>query len=259
MSLTYTALDIITDALVEIGMLAPGETPDGETGQWAFRQMNYMLDVWAARRAYVYATDFNVYTLVPNLSPHTIGPTGATFTITARPVELVSANLLLNGSSEIVDCPIKVRDSQWWAAQQTKAITSTVPTDVYYSQNWPLGQLYFWPVPSVGRDVRLEFWTALAEYDQINDPLAGPGAAGTLPQGYRAAMTFTLAQMLCPGGNKEMHPVLAEKARAANKAVFGNNDESPRIATQDFGMPRTGNRRGYFNWGTGGPPGLGPR
>jgi hypothetical protein len=257
MPLTYTALDVISDALIEVNMLAPGETPDGEVGSWAFRQLNYLLDVWAARSAYVYATEFNVYTLVPNLNPHTIGPTG-TFVITQRPVKIVSANLLLNGSSTLVDCPINVRDDKWYAANQTKNITSTVPTDLYYSAGWENGQLFFWPVPSVGRDVRLEIWTALAQYDQVNDPLAGPAAEGTLPQGYRAAMTFTLAQMLCPGGAKELHPVLAEKARQANKAVFGNNDQSPRIATQDFGMPKSG-RRGQFNYGFGGPPGLGPR
>ncbi|HEX3941586.1 MAG TPA: hypothetical protein VHX11_08910 [Acidobacteriaceae bacterium] len=257
--LRYTALDIITDALIENNMLASGEVPDGETGQWAFRQLNYVLDVWAARRAYVFAHVFAVYTLVPNLSPHTIGPEAATFPEVARPVEIVSANLLLNGSTELVDLPIAIRDNKWWAAQQTKQITSTVPTDLYYEPSWPNGNLWFWPVPQVGHNVRLELWLPLAQYDQINDPLAGPGAGGTMPQGYRAALTFTLALALCPGGSKQANPLLVEKAREANKAVFGNNDLSPRIATRDYGMPRTGQLRGYFNWGTGGPPGLGPR
>lgn len=257
MPLTYTALDIITNALIECGILAPGEVPDSETGPWAFDQFNLLLDSWAARRAYVYSQQFAVFTLVPNLNPHTIGPTG-TFVIPERPFAIFSANLLLNGSTTLVDTPIRVRDSMWWSANQTKNITSTVPTDLYYGQDWPNANLFFWPVPSVSRDVRLEYPVALNQYDQINDPLSGPGGVGTLPQGYRAALTFTLAEMCCPAAQKALHPVLAEKARQASRAVFGNNNESPRIATRDYGMPKSG-RRGWFNYGFGGPPGLGPR
>lgn len=258
MAQTYTALDICTDAAIEIGIIAPGEDLPGEQAQWIFRKQNYLLDWWAAQKIYVYATNFQVFTLIPNHAPHTIGP-GGDFNVPQRPVRIESAALLLNGSTTEVDCEITVRDNQWWAAQQTKSITSTVPTDLYYSAAWALGQCNFWPVPSVGRDVRLQLWQLLSQYDNITDPISGPGTSdGTLPPAYRSAMMLTLAESICGGFEREIPAATALAAIQARKAVFGNNNTSPRIATQDYGMPKSG-RKGYFNYGFGGPPGLGPR
>jgi hypothetical protein len=252
--LTYKAIDLITDALIECNLIAPGEVPDSELGPWAFRQLNDLIDVWAAQRAYVYSTVFSLFTLQPNLSPHTIGPTG-TFVVPQRPVRIRSATLILNGASTPTDVPLNVRDDDWWGAQQTKSITSAVPTDLYPSYDWPNASLYFWPVPTVANKVRLELWTAINQFQSIQDPIGGPGGPTTLPPAYRPALKWTLAEMLCPGGAKELHPVLQAKGKEARKAIFGNNNQSPRIATQDSGMPRSGKRGGYFNWGTGGPPG----
>ena len=270
--ITYTALDIIQQAMVEIGMLAPGEVPGGDEAQWAFIEFNNLIDTWQTLEKYVFAMQFQVYTYVAGLSPHTIGPNPIppavapvpTFStgIQPRPVKLVGAATLLNTSGTLVDAPIlNIRDEAWWRNNQVKNIQTNIPTDVYYQPDMPLGSLYFWPVPNAGNQVRLEFWQTISQYEQINDPLAGPGGGGTLPQGYRAALTYTLAEMLSPGATKELSPTTIQKALVARAAIFGNNNKSPRIATADSGMPRTGERggvRGDFNWFTGGRPGGAP-
>lgn len=265
-ALQYTALDIIKQALVEIGVLAPGDVPDGETGQWAFTELNNLIDSWQALEAYVYAQQFQLFTLVAALSPHTIGPASLkpTFStgIQPRPVKIVGAATVLNTSGTLVDGPIiRIRDAAWWQAQQTKEIQTNIPTDLYYQADSPLGSLFFWPVQNAATQVRLEYWTTLVQYEQINDPLAGPGGAKTLPQGYRSALTYTLAEMLGPGVQKEVSSVTMAKALRARAAIFGNNSKSPRMATADSGMPRAGARsgtRGDFNWFTGGAPGGAP-
>lgn len=256
-SLSYSALDLITDALIEVGMVSPGESPDGETSQWAFRKLNYLTDVWAAKKAYVWTTSFQLFTLIPNHSPHTIGPSTADFTVSQRPVRIESAALILASSGTSVDLPINIRDDAWWAAQQVKGVKTNIPTDLFYSEDWPNGQLFFWPVPNAADQVRLQFWTTLSQYSQINDALAGPGGAGTLPPAYRAALMLTLAETLLPSGQLEAHPVLIAAAKEARFAVFGNNARSPRTQTQDSGMPRAG-RRADFNWMSGNRPGGPP-
>jgi hypothetical protein len=260
----YTAADLIGDALTEIGIKSPGETTDPDTGQWAFRKLNYLTDIWAAKQAYVWAQSFNVFTLVAGLSPHTIGPgVGATFAIKGnRPVRIVSSSLLLNTGSgqgaQVVDLPMNLRDAEWWAAQQTKQIQTNVPTDLYYEPDSPNGSLFFWPVPNSQQQVRLQYWAQLSQYSTITDPLSGPGGNGTLPPAYRAALMLSLAESLQPGGQIEANPELAKQALTARAAVFGNNAKSPRIQTQDSGMPRSGIRKADWNWVTGGQVGGPP-
>lgn len=263
----YTVQDIVTDACIEAGIIAPGETPDGEIGQWAFRKLNYLVDVWQAQEFYVYSYQYNIYTMTANLSPHTIGPADAvpapTFSTGAqpRPVRLESAAQLLNNSGTLVDLPINIRDHDWWAAQQTKEITTNVVTDVYYDPTNPTGSLYFWPVPNQASQVRLQFWQTVSQFEDITDPIGGVGGPGTLPQAYRAAMMLTLAETLLPGAAKDAHPVLVTAALQARAAVFGNNAKSPRLQTKDWGMPQAGQRSGTradFNWMSGGAPGGAP-
>lgn len=260
--LSYKVLDLVTDAFIEIGACAPGEYPSADEQQWGFRKLNYLTDVWSARKPFVYSYAYLVFNLVPGLSPHTIGPSGlATFATpgSPRPVRLESAALLLNISPGQVDLLMNIRDHKWWAEQQVKAIETDVPTDVYYDPTQPDGSLYFWPVPNVNSPVRLQFWTTVSQFVSIQDPIGGPSGPGTLPQAYRAAMMLSLAEQLIPGSNREAPPMLTDAARKARAAVFGNNDKSPRMRTQDSGMPKAGGGpRADFNWMTGGAPGGAP-
>jgi hypothetical protein len=250
---TYRALDLIADSLIEIGAISPGEVAniDPDLAQWALRKANYVLDVWAAKRQYVYASTFLSFNLVAGLSPHTIGPNNATFAVNQRPNRIESWALVLNTGPTAVDLPRRpTRDKDWWAAQQVKTLETNIPTDMYYEPDNPNGSCFFWPVPNTVYPVRLELWTLLAQFAAITDPVDGPGGSGFLPPAYRTALMLTLAETLQPGAGKEDRPGLAAQAAAARAAVFGNNSKSPRMATADSGMS-TGKRRADFNWETG--------
>lgn len=251
-ALTYTIGDLIHDALIEAAISSPSEPDDPDTAAWAFRKCNYLLDTWASRKNFVYASSFNVYTLVPNLSPHLIGPAlGATFIVPQRPIKIIRATIILNNIPQpFVSINLNMRDEQWWMENSIKQLTSQQPTDLFYNPAFPNGQLYYWPLPTIAYQTQLETWALLSQFDKITDPIGGPGASATVPPGYRNALMLSLAESLLAAGEKPANPVLGALAAQARAAVYGNNTKVPRMQTLDSGIP--GAEDNYhlttFNW-----------
>lgn len=237
--------DMVASALSEIRVARAGDvvSPDDmDRGLYVF---NRLANLWNADQRKGYADLFNDYTLTPSLSPHTIGP-GGTFVVTERPVALLAAAVNLGGNPASFT-PIDVRDAAWYAKRTVPGLTETFPTDVYYQPAWPLGKLYFYGVPTSAYGVRL--WTRVA--------LVSVAQADTfsLPQGYQAAFELTLAEELAPSFGQSAGADLARRAREARAITFGNNDDVPRLDTQDSGIPLSGgssgvafdiNTRSYF-------------
>jgi hypothetical protein len=202
-----TALNICQDALFEIGVLAPGESLQAADGAFALGKLNRLIDNWNAERAAVYSDQFEAYTLVPSLAPHTIGPTGATFTVTQRPVTIEGASVILDNVTPAVYVPIAVRDAAWWDAQTVPDLTAEFPTDVYYEPAWPNGKLWFWPVPTTAYGVNLMTRIVLAELTLAS--------SFSLPPGYKDAITLTLAEDLASPYGAQISQITREKARDA--------------------------------------------
>jgi hypothetical protein len=259
-TITYAAIDICTSALIEIGAVAPGETPIPDELQWCFTKLNEVLDVWAALRRYVYSYQFLVFTFPAGVNPVLLGPSPvANWSVPQRPVRLESAALILN-SGIPVDLAINIRDKDWWALNSVKSIQTNVPTDVYPDYTYPDASLYFWPVINAGQQCRIQIWCNIPQFDQITDPIGGPGGPNTLPPAMRTALKLTLAESLLAGSNRPPSPTLIASATAARAAFTGNNAQAPRIQTQDAGMPKAQRgTRSDFNWATGGRPGGSPQ
>lgn len=236
-------LNLLTNGLIEAEWLAQGEAAQPGDLEFARGKFNDILDEWAAQNRFVYNNEFNLYTLTPGLAPHTIGPTG-TFVVPQRPVRLESAALVLvNAGNSSTDLPIGVEDDQWWAKVPIKDMQSSLPTNVYYSEGVPNGQLFFWPVPTVANKVRLQTWGLISQVGSVQQKL-------DLPPAYRKALTLTLAEEL--SGPRSESIGLTRKAALARVAISQNNLKPPRIETNGGGMP--GSRSGArpdFNFLTG--------
>lgn len=258
-TLTYKVADLISDALIEVGIKAPGEPTDNENGQWAFRKLNYLLDTWATSKKYVYASVFTNYVLPVNLTraadgsaKATIGPgVGATYFANQRPVKILSASAIINNTTPPVLAPIQINDNQWWAGLTLPGITSMYPTDLFYNPTFPNGELYLWPISNSAFGLRLETWNLISQFNSITDPIGGPGSSFTVPPGYRNAMMLSLAETLQPGSEKSNAQLIA-MAAAARSAIFGNNAPPANISTLDSGMPgnQEGRRSTTFNYRT---------
>lgn len=228
-----TKRDILTEMLVEIGVLDPGDTMSDRQQVTAENAFDRLLDDWNADRQAVYAMQRQTFTLTPSLSPHTIGPSGATWTSTQRPVSIEEANLVLTGG---IRRPITIRDQQWYADQRVPALESSIPLDLYYQPDWPLGKLYFFPVPSTAYTVDL--WSRMVLSALTID------ASFDLPPGYRNAVMLTCAEYAAGPFAAEISGLTVENAAKARRRIFSNNQITPRLTTRDGGM--TQRRHGRF-------------
>lgn len=235
---------LVNDALTELGIYQPGHAPSGDDSDFVLGKLNRIFDNWNTDARAIYAAAFTRYVLTPSLSPHTIGPDSATFTVTQRPQAIDGASLLIGSGVSLVRLPIKVRDKAWWQTVRVPNLQSNIPLDVYYEPTWPNGALNFWPVPSVAYAVELRTNLVLAQV-ALTDSF-------WLPPGYRDAVTLTLAEsLIVPFKVRDVPPKLESDALQARARVFDANDPpSPNLVTRDAGMP--GNiRGGGFNYLTG--------
>jgi hypothetical protein len=233
---SVTGLELIKEALMEINAHAPGESLPSERASFALSKLNEILDAWNADGLMPYTVEFNEYTLTPNLQPHTLGPTGATFTVTQRPVYIASAALILTTSTPNVHCPLRIRDKDWWGSLSVPALASSIPSDLYYSPTFPNGSIYLWPKPNTAYGLKIETWTLLAQ-------IANLATVINLPPAYKAGLVPTLAMRISPSLGKTPNALTIAAQMKAMRDIQGLNSKSPRMGTRDYGIP--GGKGGY--------------
>lgn len=247
-----TTLDLLIDALTEINAIQAGETPSPELQAIGLSKIKQVVNNWNADRPFAFADDFLPFTLTPNLSPHTIGPSGATFTVTQRPVSIEGIALIMTvtGSPPYSYVPLTKRDSLWWQDQSTPTLTSTLPTDFFYNPEAVNGEIFFWPVPTDANQVQIHVRKVLDDALALATTLV-------LPPGYQNALMLTTAEDLSDPLRKMWTPKQAQKALQARMRIQRNNSVSTPLTTQDAGMPRgPHNRAGMYNWRIGMPFGT---
>lgn len=239
-----TWADLLRDALIEIGAQDPIDPVEPNQQSLALLRLNGILGLWNARGETSYTATFPSYTTTASLSPHTIGPSSATWSATQRPVEILDANRVLSSGTGLVRVPINIRDQVWWFSQQrVPNIETNIPTDLYYAPTWPNGSIYFWPVPSDAFVVELRvrlLLAAVADADLSTDV--------SLPFGYDAALRYTLAEDLVTPLTVPMPQDLRRKASEARAVIFGVNTGPVRIRTRQSGMPGGRGSGASFNY-----------
>lgn len=234
-----TVLDLITGALQNLGAIALEEVPSAAEAQSALKSLNYMLDTWSTESLMVYNIAPNVFPLVPGMSPYTLG-TGGNFNI-PRPVKI---DLCYARDSQGNDYGMAVTDSpDYYASIVSKYTESSIPTLIYDDGNYPLKNIYVWPVPSDGSfSLVLWTWGAIAEFTSLAQTVV-------LPPGYSVAIESNLAILIAPKWGAKVSAELAATA-IGSKAQLKRINYS--IKEMSFDPALTGKGE-VFNWYTGNP------
>lgn len=237
---------IIDAAFTELGV-KPVDQPLGPNeSTWGFSKLNRLLGQWATRRLFVAYMSFTAYTFSASQQSYSIGPSGADFTAT-RPVRIERANLVIVADSPDTEMQLEVINTDDYASLNIPALSSTIPTRLYYQATYPNGTLWPRPYPTTTTNkLRLFVWNQITEYAALSDTV-------TLPPGYLDAIVLSLAEsMLAQYPTVAAAQYIIDGARRARAAIQGLNSVLPNIGTAD-GFKNGGRQTPYWNYKTGLP------
>lgn len=223
-----TALDLITGALGELNAYAPGEPLSSADANDALLRLNDLLDTWSTEHLTVFNNNEYTLTFSPGVKSYTVG-TGGDFNI-PRPLRITNAYTRITSSGQGIDFPCAVVSGDVYTGIGLKSQPGPWPKAVYYNEDYPLGSLFFWPVPTQAGEFHM--WT-----DDIFSTFATLQTSVSLPQGYARALRKNLAVDLAPMFGREPSQALLRQAVESKAAIKALNNQPQTPSTYDGGMP----------------------
>ncbi len=216
-----TVLSIVTDAMVEIGAYAPGETISAVHQQLGLLRFQNQLDSWQAESLSLNLQDRQVFTLTSGTSSFTIGPTGSL--VTQRPSFIEGVNYIIPGTSPSTEVPMAPLTNDQYLSISQKGLSSSLPQQFYYNATATNGTMNIWPVVSQNVDLALYLEKGIDIPTTINTAVLGP-------QGYAEAFMYQLALRLCNPMFKPIPPALPTLAKEAYARMQRPNNDTGMLA-----------------------------
>jgi len=229
-----TARDVCTLALQDAGISGQGLTPSGVDINNAFTRLKDILDQWQRLR-------WLIWHLVPTDIPmtgqtfYTVGP-GQQFDV-ARPDRLEAARIIQNNPPvpNDVGWPLHIVQSMEDYNNIRLQHLGSLPRYVFYDAAWPIGKIFFWPIPNfsyTGRIITKQQFTAL---DNLSDVL-------DFPPEYNRAIRFTLQDELISAYKLPPDPMVSARAMGAVDVIRRANLQIPTLK-----LPSELVRNGIYN------------
>lgn len=229
-----TARSIIEQALRKIHVLGRGQNLTSDEAQDALTALNNLLSSWTVEGGLVYTETRETFSCTGATS-YSIG-SGGDFN-TTRPVD-VAAVYVTQGT---IDYPLQKYDQQQYAAIQDKSTTGASDY-YYYDNNYPLGNLFLYPIPDASYTVTIYSVKPLTSFSALTTNV-------DLPEGYERALVFNLAVELAPDYEREASESVKKTAGIAKGNVFSaNTRNSNNVSTVDEALLSRGGYniyRGY--------------
>lgn len=220
MTQSIAAIDLIRRSMLLINAVAAGEMPtDGDLND-ALLTLNELIDSWSLQRLAVYESPVESFVLTPGQANYNWGVTaGLTGFATERPALIENVYCVRGG----VSTPVRLVTQEEYDWISMKSTPSPLIEQVLYVNDFPLGRITVYPVPS-------EAVTLVFDTSRI---LVGPVTLQTviaLPPGYLRALRYCLAVDLWPeysNTTTDINQIRATAALAFGKVKVANSDITP--------------------------------
>lgn len=220
-----TANDLIRRAMLLIGNIGKGESPDSDEASDGLISLNAMLDSWSNESLMIYQTLQENFPLVGGTQSYTIG-SGGVFN-TTRPIRLTNA--FIRQATNNIDTPVKIlRTSDSYDKISLKTSQSSFPDHIYYDMAYPLGTMYLWPVPSIASTLFIDSYKQLQQFSTLTTAIS-------LPNGYERMIVYNLAMEISPEYGATPSQIVMAVA-VESKAAIKRINQKDIIARLDPGI-----------------------
>jgi hypothetical protein len=240
-----TAQDLIKLSLKAIGVLGQGQTVRPEQLNDALTILNMMIGQWNRKR-WLIPHLVEAKLLATGALSYSVGP-GADFNI-PRPDRLEDAFVRLNSqgastgggdfnadfnadfsTSQLVvqpnipvDYPLIILSAREDYDRISLKSMGAFPYYVFYDSDYPIGKVYFWPVPSSAYEMHIIVKGTLQSFPQQQTVI-------NLPPEYMEAIYYNLAGRLAPIYGVDPKPVIVALAAAGLNTIRQANVQIPEL------------------------------
>lgn len=216
-----TALDVITDALFNIGVYAAGEPLTAADSALGLTVLNDMIDQWNEEYIPVYALTAATANIVGAKAAYNVA-NGGDFNI-ARPIAIAMGP---SGASALISAattPINVVSQNEWEQIQAKNTpgVGTPPLYAFYDPQYPTGVLNINPVPASSTgSITINAWVPASTLTTLST--SNVFAAG----GVRALKTNLAIRLQPYFLDSQINPILALESVETKDALRYTNQTS---------------------------------
>jgi hypothetical protein len=221
-----TVADVITDALMDLGVLAEEQTPNASQSAQGLRRLVRFLKLCRTENLYIPIIARVTATLTPSAPSFTVGTGGNINIIRPGLQQVEKVNYLDNSLSTPLEVSLgPLMTEAEYEAIPLKTQTSTRPVRAYYSPTYSsgFGTLIPWPI-STGASLLwvVYYHAAIADYAAISDTV-------TVPDGYEQFLVKSLAMELAPSFQRQVPPELRMQAAEARRMVTRSNQRAVEL------------------------------
>lgn len=216
-----TALDLITDAMLEAGVGSIGDAVADDVAQFGLRKLNRMLESWATESLMVFDIYRDSFVMTPGVASYS-----SALLAQGRPVSVDYCFVRLAN----IDYDIEIINNQQYDDIAFKS-TAGLPDRCYPDIGFPNDTFFFYPTPAAA-------YTAF--FDLRRQLTAGTLLVGTtvaLPPGYELAIVSNLAMALWGPFKRPPRADLVETARES-KATLKRLNRTPMVMDTDLPIGR---------------------
>jgi hypothetical protein len=231
---TRTGLQVVTDALKLIGVVAGHEVPTSAEQQDSLARLQELIDSWGTHAQTLLAFRRWTLPLVPGRQTYSIG-LGAPLPGLAvpRPMAVEAATTLIALGPPAVEARLEVYFDQAYVSEMIKDLRGPVQA-VYYLPTVPFGTLWVWPVPLAVDTLVLYWHEPLQQFPDLTTPV-------DLAPGYAKALRTNLALELAPEFGRAVDPAVMKMA----------SDSLADLKRQNFALVEVGIDPGLTGAGAG--------